>query len=286
MRKLDFTGIVRGNQGKVADDMRIPGRDELFLKPADWPIQLAPGTLSIEINNFPEGLAEIGEGEGLEKLVAGKYRPALVIPQRKIAGNTLTPDAEHPTRGFAEVWHAELQVVATKQVTACWAMWIIGSEAKQTLRLVAEKDLRTRLDLGDGEAVQVTIWEAESNWQPPTPDETIADWCEAARGIEAEFGTEKALAYLIGEKFIDFLEAAENEADLPTEIPAFVAEINSIFERWQLAEYLETARQTEPFDPSIYDDAEEADLERQFDLRRSAAELLLIERAREWLLEE
>ncbi len=33
--------------------------------------------------------------------------------------------------------------------------------------------------------------------------------CEAARGIEDEFGTQKALDYLIGEKFLNFLEAAE-----------------------------------------------------------------------------
>ena len=36
--------------------------------------------------------------------------------------------------------------------------------------------------------------------------------CEAAKGIEAEFGTDKARAYLIGEKFINFLEAAEDNA--------------------------------------------------------------------------
>ena len=109
--------------------------------------------------------------------------------------------------------------------------------------------------------------------------------CETARGIEAEFGTQKALAYLIEEKFINFLEAAENDADFRAEIPAFVEEIKTIFERWQLAEYLEKARQTEPFDPSIYEDRKEAERERQLELRRSAAELLLVERARDWLLE-
>ena len=86
--------------------------------------------------------------------------------------------------------------------------------------------------------------------------------CEAARGIEVEFGTLKALAYLVDEKFINFLEAAEENGDFRGEIPAFVAEIKLIFERWQLAEYLEIARQTEPFDPSIYDDEEEAEMER------------------------
>ena len=110
--------------------------------------------------------------------------------------------------------------------------------------------------------------------------------CEAARAIEVEFGTDRALSYLIGEKFINFLEAAETDADFRAEIPAFVAEIKQIFERWQLAEYLETARQTEPFDPEIYDDPDEAEVERRHELRKSAAELLLVERAREWLLEE
>ena len=110
--------------------------------------------------------------------------------------------------------------------------------------------------------------------------------CEAAKAIEAEFGTDKALAYLIGEKFINFLEVTEADAAFCEEIPAFVAEIKQIFEPWQLAEYLEIARQTEPFDPDDYDDAEEAEMERQLELRKSAAELLLVERAREWLMDD
>jgi len=57
-----------------------------------------------------------------------------------------------------------------------------------------------------------------------------------------------------------------------------------MFEPYQLAEYLVTARQTESFDPTIYDDEETAEHERQADLHRSAADLLLVERAKEWLL--
>ena len=110
--------------------------------------------------------------------------------------------------------------------------------------------------------------------------------CEAARGVEAEFGTQDALSYLIGEKFINFLEAAEDNPEFRAETSTFVAEIKTIFERWQLAQFLETARETEPFDPSVYDDAEDAEMERQSELRRSAADLLLVERAREWLLED
>jgi hypothetical protein len=118
--------------------------------------------------------------------------------------------------------------------------------------------------------------------------------CEAAKEIEAEFGTQKALEYLIGEKFLNFLQAAETDAEFRAEIPAFVGGIKTIFETWQLAEYLEVARQSEPFDPSLYeplDEEEAADIdpevaedERQDELQRSAVDLLLVEQARSWLL--
>jgi hypothetical protein len=62
------------------------------------------------------------------------------------------------------------------------------------------------------------------------PHKIWIEQCEAARGIEAEFGTQKALDYLIDEKFINFLEAAETNKECRGEIPAFVAEIKSIFE--------------------------------------------------------
>ena len=111
--------------------------------------------------------------------------------------------------------------------------------------------------------------------------------CDAARMIEDQFGTDKALDYLIREKFLNFLEAAETDAEFRKEIPAFVAEIRTIFERWQLAEELERARRTERFDPDLYDeddDPEDIEMYRQHDIRSSAQDLLLVERAREWLL--
>jgi hypothetical protein len=116
--------------------------------------------------------------------------------------------------------------------------------------------------------------------------------CEAARGIEDEFGTVPAMKYLVGEKFLNYLHAAEKDAEFRAELPAFVAEIKTIFEQWQLAEYLEKAGWTEPFDPSLYDeddedyDPEEIEMERKDNLRRVANELLLLERAKEWLLEQ
>ncbi len=63
-------------------------------------------------------------------------------------------------------------------------------------------------------------------------------WLEqsrAAQGIQAEFDAPKALDYLIGEKFVNDLEAADERAEFRAELPAFVAEIKTIFEPWQLA---------------------------------------------------
>jgi hypothetical protein len=109
--------------------------------------------------------------------------------------------------------------------------------------------------------------------------------CEGAQGIEDEFGTQKALEYLVGEKFLNYLEAAESNADFRAEIPAFVAKIKEIFEPWQLADYLPRARETEPFDPGLFEpswdpelgeeeiefDAEEIEEMRKHDIRQTIA---------------
>ena len=88
--------------------------------------------------------------------------------------------------------------------------------------------------------------------------------CEAAKAIEDEFGTQKALAYLVGEKFLSYLEAAEKDSMFQAELPAFVAEIKKIFEPWQIAEYLEKAGWTEPFDPSVYDEDDQTTTQKRW----------------------
>ncbi len=147
---------------------------------------------------------------------------------------------------------------------------------------------------------------ANSEGTPPKFEKIWIEQCEAARGIEDEFGTDKALKNLVEEKFIDFLEAAETNAAFRAEIPAFVAEIKTIFEPWQLQECLDKARQTEPFDPALYEaeeplvpgidygdyeryegeDPETIEMLRQDDIRDCTRDLLMVERAREWLLGE
>jgi hypothetical protein len=62
--------------------------------------------------------------------------------------------------------------------------------------------------------------------------------CDATTGIRAAFGTQQALNYLIGEKFLDFIEAAESSDDFRGEFLAFAARIKTLFQPQQLAAYL------------------------------------------------
>ncbi len=267
----------------------FPGRDDLIVAPADWPTRLAPGTLSIDVGGLPDDFAEIGDGEGLAKLDHGNFTPALAIPQRKIAGNTLKPDPDHPTRGFAQVWRAELQVLANGQATKCWMLRIIGSEAEARLELVAEESLRDRLGLCEGTPVKVTVWEAQSDWKPKSPDEIMDDWCEAARRVEDQFGPEKAMGYLIGEKFLNFLEVAETDGDWRQAIPSFVAEIQALFEPWGLAQFLKTPRRLGALGHTADDQAHRKLTEGLDDserLRQDARDLMLLDWATELLLGE
>ena len=113
------------------------------------------------------------------------------------------------------------------------------------------------------------------------------DQCDAARGVLTDFTTEKALGYLIGEKFLNFLEVSETDPQWRAEIPAFVAEIKDIFEPWQLAEYFDTPRRLGALGHVADDEghrllrsqAESEDL-----LREDARNLRLLEWARELLL--
>jgi hypothetical protein len=278
MQKHRFTGTVRP---KKTQEIVLPGRDDLFLKAADWPAQLAPGTLTVEVNGL--------EQETMKQLDDATFRPALVIPARHIIGNPLRPDSDHPTRGFASVWRAELQVAATGQIGRCWMFRIIGSDAKAEIELVAEDDLRSRFNVGDGAAVKVTVWEEESNWKPPTPHEIIADWIEAARGVESDYGVEKAMGYLIGEKFLNFLEVAEQNREWREAIPTFVAEIKALVEPWKLAEFLNTPRRLGPMGHTISEEGHRAFREQMTEeerIREDARNLMLLEWTKELLMEE
>jgi hypothetical protein len=179
-------------------------------------------------------------------------------------------------------------VIGTGQEATCWALRIIGSDNPSQIDLVAEEDLRSRLNLANGTAVKVTIWEEESKWTPPTPDEIITDWCEATRGVEDDWGREKAMGYLIGEKFLNFLERAETDREWRQAIPNFVAGIKAMFEPWQLAEFLDTPRRLGPLGHTIDEEGYRmlrGEWEEEERIREDARNMMLLEWAKELLLD-
>ena len=62
--------------------------------------------------------------------------------------------------------------------------------------------------------------------------------CDATTGIRNAFGAQQAINYLIGEKFLDFIEAAEKDRNFRDEVHAFAARIRTLFEPAELAAYL------------------------------------------------
>lgn len=68
----------------------------------------------------------------------------------------------------------------------------------------------------------------------------VSPWfrqCEAARSIRDRFGSSTALGYLLGEKFLNFLRAADRDPWLAELQPRFVEEIREIFSREELRQY-------------------------------------------------
>jgi hypothetical protein len=71
--------------------------------------------------------------------------------------------------------------------------------------------------------------------------------CDAAQGIREAFGTEKALGYLIGEKLVNFIRAADQHPEFAAELPEFIAEIKRIFTPAELRVYLGGIRRVGAF---------------------------------------
>jgi hypothetical protein len=124
---------------------------------------------------------------------------------------------------------------------------------------------------------------------PPIFRKIWVDQCEAAEGIEADYGTEKAMGYLIGEKLLNFLEVAETKPEWRAEVPHFVAKIKKIFEPWQIAEFSETPRRLGALGHTADKEGHEilrGQMEESEKVREDARNLMLFEWARELLVED
>ena len=110
----------------------------------------------------------------------------------------------------------------------------------------------------------------ERSWQ-----HVWMDQCDAAEGIRLRFGLAEAFDYVVGEKLLNFAEAAARDPDFARELPRFVSRVRSMFTADEIRSHLariECARR----EPVVTDvELDELDLEdpgllkerhRQFDL--------------------
>lgn len=114
------------------------------------------------------------------------------------------------------------------------------------------------------------------------------DQCEAAQGIKEQYGIKKALGYLIGEKLVNFVEVADHDPVFAEELPKFIAEIKSIFQPWEIKEYLDSLERVRALGHVCTDEQYET-------LRSSGAlpddpvgeaeDIIMVERVKKLLLE-
>ena len=111
--------------------------------------------------------------------------------------------------------------------------------------------------------------------------------CDATRSIKEKFGSEKALGYLIGEKFLNYLRAADRAPALRDDLPRFVAEVREIFEIWELREYLSGVRRlgaaAHVLNEAQYEEMSAAGALGD-DVVHAAEDVILLERAKRLLL--
>ena len=112
--------------------------------------------------------------------------------------------------------------------------------------------------------------------------------CEAERDIREAFGLQKALGYLIGEKLLNFLRAADEDPAFAGELPRIVAEIKRVFDRAEIETYLDNVQRVGALGHVASDEAYEEMREAGAipeDPVEWAEEILLIERAKKLLLD-
>jgi aminopeptidase N len=82
--------------------------------------------------------------------------------------------------------------------------------------------------------------ESKKNMKPP--HKLWIEQVEAAEAIRDEYGLEKSLGYLVGEKFLKHLEYSEKDEEFKTEIELFIQAIKDRFEPWELRQYLDSVQ--------------------------------------------
>jgi hypothetical protein len=74
--------------------------------------------------------------------------------------------------------------------------------------------------------------------EPRKLHELWMEQCEAARTIKDRYGLQAAFDYLVGEKLLNFTEAASEHRAFAQELPRFVSEVRRMFTAEEIAAHL------------------------------------------------
>jgi hypothetical protein len=95
--------------------------------------------------------------------------------------------------------------------------------------------------------------------------------CEAACGVRDQHGVVSALDYLIGEKLLNFAEAAVTRPEFARELPCFVAEVRAIFSAEEIQRYLDHLERMAAFEDELTDAEGDSDFVMDTPEQRAAA---------------
>ena len=99
--------------------------------------------------------------------------------------------------------------------------------------------------------------------------------CEAAEAIRLRYGVESAFDYVVGEKLLNFAEAAADHSEFAQALPQFVSRVRGMFTLEEMAAHLaRTERRRREMEVAALDDEDQgfadgkatAERARQFDL--------------------
>ena len=143
---LEFSGVIIKARGGHKE-LRIPGRKELPIAPADWPEILFPGSLNVLLgqSGYPPEMSFRRLPLTVKSLDVAGFQPEFVIEQELMGNNKLTRTRSMPNRGTAQVWRCKLSV--RDQDICCWVLRRFGSGLDQELEIVSGEGIRSSYGL-------------------------------------------------------------------------------------------------------------------------------------------
>ena len=99
--------------------------------------------------------------------------------------------------------------------------------------------------------------------------------CEAARSVRDQHSVVSALDYLIGEKLLNFAEAAVTRPEFARELPRFVAEVRNIFSAEDIRRYLDHLERMAAFEDEQASGEDDGDFVMETPEQRAAARVRL-----------